>query len=140
MKRYEIKLMEGLNINIYLPKYSKLVIPIEDIENLTLMKDGFILPKPEVLLILKIAEYLDNQNNIIGTESAINIASLVLFANCDFNLFKELIDKYKLRGYIKLLFLIIEKFDRSLIKYLDLNENEFAKLRKKYIDEIRKIL
>jgi len=35
---------------------------------------------------------------------------------------------------------IIEKFDISYIEYLDLNEYEFSKLKKKYVEEIRKIL
>jgi len=65
---------------------------------------------------------------------------LVFFTDCDFKFFKELTIKYDLPDYPRVLLSIIEKFDRSLIKYLNLNENEFAKLKKKYIEEIRKIL
>jgi len=98
------------------------------------------MPKPEVLLILKLDAFIDRQNSIKGRKDATDITGLVFFADCDFKFFKELTTKYELYDYPRILLSIIENFDRSLIKYLNLNENEFAKLRKKYIEEIRMIL
>jgi len=141
LKKYEIKFEEGIDVDIYVPNYSELVVPIKDILDLTITnKEGFILPKPEVLLILKIPAFIARQNSIKGKKDAIDITGLVFFGDCDFKFFKELITKYELYDYPRILLSIIENFDRSLIKYLELNEYEFAKLRKKYVDEIRKIL
>jgi len=140
LNKYEIKFIEGVDVDIYVPNYSKLVVPIKDILNLTTSKEGFILPEPEILLILKIPAFIDRQNGVKGRKDAIDITGLVFFGDCDFNFFKELTLKYDLPDYPRVLLSIIENFDRSLIKYLDLNENEFAKIRKKYIEEIRKIL
>ena len=140
LKKYEIKFSEGIDIDIYVPKYSDLVVPIKDMFNLTISVEGFIVPVPEVLLILKIPAFIGRYKREKGRKDAIDIAGLVFFAGCDFNFFKELTIKYGLPDYPRVLLSIIENFDRSLIKYLDLNENDFAKLRKKYIEEIRKIL
>jgi len=65
---------------------------------------------------------------------------MLFFANCDLAYFNELTIKYNLTGYSRVLLDAIENFDSSLIKYLNLNQNEFSKLRKKYSSEIRKIL
>jgi len=140
LRKYDVKLEEGFDIDVYVPIYSKLVIPVEDISNLTTTKEGFVMPRPEVLLILKLNAFIDRQKSPKGRKDMTDIAGLVFFANCDFKFFKELAIKYDLPDYPRVLLSIIENFDRSLIKYLDLNENEFAKLRKKYIEEIRKIL
>jgi len=140
LKKYEIKFSEGIDIDIYVPKYSDLVVPIKDMFNLTISVEGFIVPVPEVLLILKIPAFIGRYKREKGRKDAIDIAGLVFFAGCDFKFFKELTIKYGLPDYPRVLLSIIENFDRSLIKYLDLNENDFAKLRKKYIEEIRKIL
>ena len=124
----------------YVPKFSKLIIPVEDILNLTIEKEGFIMPRPEVLLILKLNAFIDRGKSPKGRKDMTDIAGLVFFADCDFNFFKELTIKYGLPDYPRVLLSIIENFDRSYISNLGLNQNEFAKLRKKYIEEIRKIL
>ena len=140
LKKYEINLEEGIDVYIYVPKYSELVIPVKDIFNLTIEREGFILPKEEALAILKIDAFIDRHNSTKGKKDAIDITNLVFFSDFDFNFFKELTIKYDLPDYPRILLTIIEKFDLSYIEYLALNENEFAKLRKKYIEEIRKIL
>jgi len=65
---------------------------------------------------------------------------MLFLADCDLGFFKELTVKYNLMNYSRALLNAIENFDPSLIKYLNLNQNEFSKLRKKYVSEIRKIL
>jgi len=138
LKKYEIKFSEGIDIDIYVPKYSDLVVPIKDIFNLTISVEGFIVPVPEVLLILKIPAFIGRYKREKGRKDAIDIAGLVFFADCDFKFFKELTIKYGLPDYPRVLLSIIENFDRSLIKYLDLNENDFAKLERSILRRLEK--
>jgi hypothetical protein len=77
--------------------------------------------------------------SLLSTFSDLSVGML-FFANCDLAYFNELTIKYNLTGYSRALLDTIENFDSSLIKYLNLNQNEFSKLRKKYSSEIRKIL
>jgi len=140
LKNYEVKLEEGFDIDVYVPKYSKLAIPVEDIMKMTTVKEGFTVPRPEVLLLLKLGALIDRKESIKGSKDAIDVAGMLFFANCDLGFFKELTIKYNLMNYSRLLLSTIENFDPSLIKYLNLNQNEFSKLRKKYASEIRKII
>ena len=52
LKKYEIKFDE-IDIDIYVPYYSKLSLPIEDLGNYFTAVEGFKVVIPEVLLILK---------------------------------------------------------------------------------------
>jgi len=140
LKNYEVKLEEGFDIDVYVPKYSKLAIPVEDIMKMTTVKEGFTVPRPEVLLLLKLGALIDRKESIKGSKDAIDVAGMLFLANCDLGFFKELTVKYNLMNYSRVLLSTIENFDPSLIKYLNLNQNEFSKLRKKYFSEIRKIL
>jgi len=139
-RKYEIKLEDGFDIDVYVPKYSRLAIPVEDIMKMTIVKEGFTVPRPEVLLLLKLGALADRKESIKGSKDAIDVAGMLFFANCDLVYFNELTIKYNLTGYSRALLDTIENFDSSLIKYLNLNQNEFSKLRKKYSSEIRKIL
>jgi len=140
LRRYEVKLEEGFDIDVYVPKYSKLAIPAEDIMKMTTVKEGFKVPRPEVLLLLKLGALIDRKESIKGSKDAIDVAGMLFFANCDLGFFKELTIKYDLMNYSRALLSTIENFDPSLIKYLNLNQNGFSKLRKEYASEIRKIL
>lgn len=52
LKKYEIRIGE-IDVDIYLPHFSKLGFPAEEIRNYTQSVEGFIVPVPEILLILK---------------------------------------------------------------------------------------
>jgi hypothetical protein len=140
LRKYEVKLEEGFDIDVYVPKYSRLAIPAEDIMKMTTAKEGFTVPRPEVLLLLKLGALIDRKESIKGSKDAIDVAGMLFFANCDLGFFKELTIKYDLMNYSRALLSTIENFDPSLIKYLNLNQNGFSKLRKEYASEIRKIL
>ena len=52
LKKYEIKI-DGIDIDIYLPFYSELGIPAEEIQKYAGTREGFTVPQIEILLILK---------------------------------------------------------------------------------------
>jgi len=82
-KIYEIKLEEGFDIDVYVPKYSKLAIPVGDIMKMTTVKEGFTVPRPKVLLLLKLGALIDRKESIKGSKDAIDVAGMLFFANCD---------------------------------------------------------
>src|SRR3989339_2107242 len=45
LKKYQIKI-EEIDIDIYLPFYSNLGIPVEEIKNYTQSREGFLAPRP----------------------------------------------------------------------------------------------
>lgn len=65
MKNYEAKI-EEIDIDIYLPYFSDLNFPIEEIKNYLQSIEGFKVPIPEILLILKVATYFERRGTTKG--------------------------------------------------------------------------
>jgi len=140
LRKYEVKLPEGFDIDIYTPNYSKLSIPINDIIKTAIMHEGFMIARQEVLLMLKISAFIDRKNSIKGKKDLLDILGLIFYADIDFKLLNSLALKYKHQNYIRVLLDALKNFDLSMVRYINLNENSFAKLKKKYIAIISKLL
>jgi hypothetical protein len=65
LRKYECEI-EGVSIDIYVPFYSKLVIPPEEIKKNTMLVEGFRIPLPEILLILKQQAEMERKDTIKG--------------------------------------------------------------------------
>lgn len=129
LKRYEIKIDE-IDIDIYVPFFSKLPIPIEDLSKYSTVVEGFEVVKPEILLILKQGAEFDREKSVKGQKDRIDIVTLLCFTEIDFGFYNKILKQYKIGHYSKRLKSIIQNFTE--IKYLDLNPREF-KLKKKDI-------
>src|SRR3990167_9729605 len=70
LKKYEIS-REEIDVDIYLPHYSKLGLPVEDIENYCQGIEGFKAPKPEVLLILKQVAFSERRASAKGDKDRV---------------------------------------------------------------------
>ena len=136
LKKYEIK-FEEIDLDIYVPFYSELAIPCEDVKKHTTKIQGFEVVKPEVLLILKQGAEEDREHSVKGEKDRVDIMTLVLYADVNFKEYFNLLKKYKLENYYKRLKKIINNFKE--IKYLNLTPREF-KLKKNEIIEKLKVL
>ena len=114
-----------------MPYYSKLIVPPQDIVNMTRSVEGFTLPIPEVLLLLKIGAFNSRKTSIKGRKDLIDILGLLLFSEVDKPKFNELAKKYS----VDLTFLRaeIKRIDDETLRYLKLNKHEFSKLKDKLI-------
>lgn len=135
LKKYEIKLDE-FDIDIYLPGYSKLTVPVKDVIANTTLREGFNVPRPEFLLLLKTGAFIDRKDSIKGEKDSIDLVGLIFYADIDFALLKRLIDRYELEGYARTLAETVKRFDVNLAKYLNLNENGLSKLKKRYYEQL----
>lgn len=135
LKKYEISLGE-IDVDIYVPYYSKLILPIEEIEKQTSRVENIRVASPEVLLILKQGAELDREHSVKGEKDRIDIMTLLLFSGVNFRKYKELLEKYKLEGFLARLKKIINGFTE--IKYLGLNLREFKLKKKKLREELEK--
>ncbi len=127
LKKYEIK-FEEIDVDIYVPYYSKLALPIEEIKHYSTTIENMQVVSPEVLLILKQGAEFDRKDSVKGSKDRIDIMALLLFSEIDFKKYNSLLEKHNLKQYLNRLFVIINNFDD--IKYLDLNPREF-KLKKR---------
>lgn len=61
LKKYEAK-TEEIDIDIYLPFYSDLGVPVEEVVKLTMRLEGFKVPKIELLALLKAKALTERKN------------------------------------------------------------------------------
>ena len=126
-KKYEI-IFDEIDLDIYVPYFSKLPIPIEDLAAYAAKIEGLTVLKPEVLLILKQGAELERKESVKGTKDQIDIMALLLYADMNFKLYFDLLKKYRLENYFQRLKSIINNFKEY--QYLELNPRQF-KLKKK---------
>lgn len=136
LKKYEIKIDE-VDIDIYVPYYSRLSVPVEEIRRYISKIEGFTVPRPEILLILKQDAEKERSESEKGLKDRIDIMSLLFKCDIDFKLYVELIKKYKKEDFYGRLRKIIANFKEY--DYLGLKPAEFKKKKDEIIKKIRGI-
>ncbi len=140
LHKYEIKL-EKFDIDIYLPNYSRLTIPAEDIlSDYKKEVDGFAVPIPEVLLALKLGAMKDRVNSLKGSKDQIDVLGLLFYSGIDLALFSGIMKKYGLTDYLRDLQRLLRTFDKDMLKYVNLNEKSFSELKRKRLEEIGRLV
>jgi hypothetical protein len=126
LKKYEIKI-DGIDIDIYLPYFSDLGIPVEEISNFIQNVQNFVVVKPEILIILKQKVYQERAGSIKGEKDKIDIVSLLTLPEFDFNFYLSALKKYKLETFRDALIILLKNIRQ--LPELNLNEHRFAKFR-----------
>ncbi len=136
LKKYEIKIGE-IDIDIYVSYFSKLAIPVEDIEKYSSNVEGFRVALPEALLVLKQGAWLDRKYSAKGEKDKIDIASLLFFTDINFLRYSTILKKYGLAHYINELALLVREF--ADYDSLSLTPREFKLKKKSVIESLKKI-
>lgn len=133
LKKYEIK-KEGIDIDIYLPYYSDVGFPLEEISKYVQSTEGFKVPKPEVFLITKLKAYQSRKASIKGQKDKIDIISLIFLEDFDFAFFQNILEKYNLKEHKN----IIEKIlkESAEVKELGLSRHFFSKKKKMILNKL----
>jgi len=133
LKKYEAKIDE-VDIDIYLPYFSNIGMPVEEIKNYCQSLEGFLVPIPEILLILKVYTHKEREGTTKGKKDLIDIFSLLKEEKINWKTYKELIKKYQFRKLDQDLKEIISS--QSAIPELNLLNHQIAKLKKKVLSEL----
>ncbi|MFA5381768.1 MAG: DUF6036 family nucleotidyltransferase [Candidatus Micrarchaeia archaeon] len=132
LKKYEIE-DKGFDIDIYVPYFSELPIPVEDILKMKNPRiQGIKIVQPEILLILKQCAYLDRKDSIKGKKDSIDIITLLRYGGIDFKKYKQLLKEYKLNEYFDHLIKLIKTFDDHT--YTGMDFTEFKKWKKEILN------
>lgn len=134
LKKYEAKI-EEVDIDIYLPCYSSIGFPIEEIKNYFQLVEGFKVLLPEVLLILKTYVWSQRKNTFKGKKDLIDIFSILSKDIIDWEKYKRLIKKYSLADIDEQLKEII--LSTKSISELNLLNHQMSRLKKKILSKIR---
>lgn len=127
LRKYEIKL-EEIDIDIYLPHYSQLGLPVEGMGTYAVEREGFKVPKIEIILILKQFVFSQRGGSAKGEKDRLDILSLLKLKKIDWNFYKELLAKYKIEDFKEKLLNLLKETKRA--PELGLNEYKMAKLKK----------
>ncbi len=137
LKKYEIKL-EKFDIDLYLPKYSKLALPSQDLlTKFKILRDGFYVPRPEALMALKLGALSDRRDSQKGDKDAIDVLGLLFYSGLELRELGKIFREYKL-DYSELLLKTLAEFNPNLLRFLNLNQKSFADLRHEYEKRIRR--
>ena len=134
LKKYGARI-EEIDIDIYLPYFSDLKFPIEEIKNYLQSIEGFKVPIPEILLILKIATYLERKGTIKGEKDYLDIFTLISNEKVDWKTYKELIKKYKLEIINQKIKEIISL--AKVIPQLNLVNHQTSRLKRKILEKLQ---
>lgn len=133
LKKYEIK-KDGIDIDIYLPFYSALGLPTEEIRNYTRTRSGFTVPRIEALLVLKQVAYAGRQGTPKGEKDKIDIFGLLALKEIDWKFYLKSTRAPELRHLpAELKSLLGQTVE---VKELNLNQAKTAKLKKEIIPHL----
>ena len=135
LKKYEIK-FEEIDIDIYVPYYSKLTLPIEEIKSHAAKIENMQVVSPEILLILKQGAELERKDSVKGAKDRVDIMALLLFSEINFNEYRALLRKHNIEHYLNRIIDIINSFND--INYLDLNPREFKLKKMEVLKNLKK--
>jgi len=127
LKKYEI-IVSDIDVDIYLPHYSQMIIPCDQLVTMNVAKEGFNVLKPEPLLILKQQALLDRKDSIKGQKDRIDILALLSNKTIDFKEYKRLVEHYKISYFVD-----------ELKKTIKLAKEEYSYLNITNLREIKKI-
>jgi len=133
LKKYEAKI-EEVDIDIYLPYFSRLGFPLEEIKNFLQSIEGFKVPIPEILLILKVKTYTERKGTTKGEKDFLDIFTLISNEKVDWKTYKELIEKYNLKDTNQKLKEIISS--AKAIPQLDLLNHRISRLKRKILEKL----
>lgn len=133
LKKYEAKIDE-VDIDIYLPYFSNIGMSVEEIKNYCQSLEGFLVPIPEILLILKVYTYKEREGTTKSKKDLIDIFSLIKKGEIHWQTYKELIKKYKFQEINQDFKKIISS--QPAIPELNLLNHQIARLKKKTLEEL----
>ncbi|MFH0713049.1 MAG: hypothetical protein V1722_00155 [Candidatus Micrarchaeota archaeon] len=137
LNKYEVK-FEQFDMDIYVPHYSKLELPVEILLENTVVINGVKTISAENLLILKQGAERDRKNTIKGKKDAIDIISLLLYAVDLEEYFKTLKKHSKLHLLIELT-RVIREFDNKDSHYVGKTFKQISQWKKETLEKIRNV-
>lgn len=133
LKKYEIKMQE-IDIDIYLPFYSQIGLPLEKIKNNCRLVEGFFVPSIEVLLLFKVFVYQERAGSNKGKKDLIDIFALLSLQEINWENYGRLVKKFQCEKINETLKKIIAQ--SRIIPELNLSCHKIARLKKTILSNL----
>jgi len=133
LKKYEIKTGE-FDIDIYLDHYSDLGIGIGKITENATARGGFLVPKLELLFLLKLFAWKDRRGSGKGQKDELDIFSLASLPEFDWNYYRRVIKENNFQECGRLFVDLLKT--RREVRELAINAQKMSKLKKDIIAKL----
>ncbi len=130
LKKYEAR-REEIQIDVYLPHYSELGIPVEDLMNQKTSLEGFDVLKKEYLIALKLFTLKERGRTVKGQKDFLDLLSLFMTDEVNRKVLSTIINTYKLDSSVDFFRKMIHEYVE--IPELNLNRHMYKKLKEKTI-------
>lgn len=127
LKKYEIKYGE-VDVDIYLPHYSDLGVPVERVVESSVSRGGFKVPQLEILFLLKLYAYSARRGSVKGKKDEMDIFALAFLPEFNWDQYKKSVAEFSFSGLHDLFLSLLS--DTQRIPELQINDQKMAKLRK----------
>lgn len=124
-----------VQIDVYLPHFSQLGIPAEDLVDRHDIKDGFKVLDVNYLFALKIYTLAQRGHSAKGRKDFLDLLSLIISGECEFIKITDIMERYNLKGYILTLRNFLDNYTE--VPELDLNVYKYSKLKKMIIANLK---
>jgi hypothetical protein len=135
LRKYEF-LVEGVGVDLYVPFYSDLGVPAEELLRNTTSLSGFTLPLPEYLLITKQKAELERTNSDKGLKDRIDILAMLMRSAVSIENYAKILSQYKLDHYLRELVRIISNAQEELRQLGMTNPREANMIRKELLKKV----
>ncbi len=135
LKKYEI--VEGeFDIDIYVPYFSRLVIPSEDLLKMEkIVIKGIPTVPPEALLTLKLDAWKSRGGSVKGDKDAIDIVTLIIYTQIDWVSFLKLVKKYNRGDLLEYLKRLVKEFEN--IEYIGMDFRKFHMWKREFLKKLK---
>lgn len=137
-KKYEM-IVDEVSVDIYLPYYSDLVLPVEDLDQYTDSIQGIKVLNLEGLLILKQKAEMDRPHSVKGQKDRTDILNLLINGDVDLEKYMEILSEHHLEKYKDRLCDIVREAEKEF-SYLGMENLRKRKLIKnEIIDKLEEL-
>lgn len=133
LKKYEI-VDRSVSIDIYVPHWSIVGIPAEDLLPMAVPREGFRVAPPEALLITKQIAYQSRAGSSKGRKDLVDIISLLLLDDFNWQSYHNITKKYDPTLSHTLSLLLAS---HTSMPEIDLNPHVFAKLKRRWLKNLK---
>lgn len=130
LKKYEAR-KDEVQIDIYLPHYSRLGLPTEDLLKHYQSLEGFNLLDPNFLGVLKLNLISQRGRTIKGRKDLLDFLSLYKAQKLSLKTIRDIVKQYKLSFLIKNFIELLK--EENQISELNLSTYQFAKMKKEIL-------
>ncbi len=134
LRKYEFYLGE-IDVDVYVPHFSKITIPLEEAVKETREIEGFSVVSQETLLALKQGAEKARGKSEKGLKDRLDIMELLLKADINLKEYNRLLQKHGLQEFKQRLVETVQSFKDG--KYLGLNPRELKKAKQQLLKRIK---